>query len=176
MRHRVRSLAILLTVGATSAIPTIVLAHCPLCTAGAGAAALGAAWLGVGQGAIGVFIGAFGIAIGLWIARVWRVSFKGKASLFAVVSYLMTVLPLLPLLQDVSSIYIAIAGAYGTPLHTVYAYNEFLLGSIIGALVLAAAPTVHRRMATHRTPFPYQGIVVTFGLLLLAAFLTEILL
>ena len=38
-----------------------VLAHCPLCTAGAAVAVGGAAWLGVSKIIIGLFIGAFAV-------------------------------------------------------------------------------------------------------------------
>lgn len=61
-------LAIALFSVTAAALPRATFAHCPLCTIGAGAAAVGAAWLGVSYMVIGVFLGAFGLAIGLWTA------------------------------------------------------------------------------------------------------------
>lgn len=166
----------LLALLALAFLPRVALAHCPLCTAGAGAAAIGAAWLGVDQGPIGIFIGAFAIAIGLWIARIipWRI--PGKAWLLALVSFATTVLPLLVILQDVSSVYIAIAGEYGSPLNNVYMYNVFLVGSVVGGALLALGPTVNRVIARRQTrSLPYQGMAVSFGLLLVAATLMQLL-
>lgn len=165
----------LLALLALALIPRVALAHCPLCTAGAGAAAIGAAWLGVDQGPIGIFIGAFATAIGLWIARIIPWKIPGKAWLLAFVSFATTVLPLLVLLQDVSSVYVAIAGEYGSPLNTVYMYNIFLVGSILGGALLALGPSLNRAIAQHQTrPLPYQGMVVSFGLLLVAAVLMQL--
>ena len=50
-------------------IPKIALAHCPLCTVGAGALAVLAASLGISSLVVGVMIGAFALALGLWIGK-----------------------------------------------------------------------------------------------------------
>ena len=47
-------------------LSTTVRAHCPLCSAGAGAAAGIASFLGIGLAVVGVFVGAFGLATGMW--------------------------------------------------------------------------------------------------------------
>ena len=166
----------LLALMALALIPRAALAHCPVCTAGAGAAAIGAAWLGVDQGPIGVFIGAFAVAIGLWIARIIPWKIPGKVWLLALVSFATTVLPLLVLMQDVSSLYVAIAGEYGSPLNAVYLYNVFLVGSIVGGALLALGPLLNGAIARRQTrPLPYQGMAVSFGLLMVAAALMQIL-
>lgn len=157
-------------------IPRTTNAHCPLCTAGAGAAALGAAWLGVSQTSIGVFIGAFGIAIGLWIHRAIKKSFiPYQQFLLAAFSYLSTIIPLIPLLTDQTSVYIALTGEYGSPLHNVYLINRFILGSIIGAFIMTIAPTMSSfitKLRGFRT-LPYQGIVLTFTLLIISSLIIE---
>ena len=58
------------------AIPLIILlsknamAHCPLCTIGAGALGAGAIWLGVSSVVVALFIGAFAMSMGMWFARI----------------------------------------------------------------------------------------------------------
>ncbi|OGL82965.1 hypothetical protein A3B32_00730 [Candidatus Uhrbacteria bacterium RIFCSPLOWO2_01_FULL_53_9] len=168
---------VVIALGLALLLPRAALAHCPLCTVGAGAAAIGAAWLGVDQGPIGIFIGAFAIAVGSWIARIVPWKIPGKAWLFAVVSFITTVLPLLAIMQDVSSIYVAIGGVYGSPFNAVYLYNVFLVGSVVGAVVMAASPSLNRAMQKHQTrTWPFQGMALTFTLLLVAATLMQILL
>ena len=49
-------------------IPATAFAHCPLCTAGAGLAFLGAYWIGVNGLTIGMLMGALAFALGLWMA------------------------------------------------------------------------------------------------------------
>ncbi|MEK6817278.1 MAG: hypothetical protein AABX80_00600, partial [Nanoarchaeota archaeon] len=47
-----------------------VMAHCPLCTIGAGALGAGAIWLGVSPVVVALFIGAFAMSMGMWFARI----------------------------------------------------------------------------------------------------------
>ena len=45
-----------------------VMAHCPLCVVGAGAAGAAAMWLGVSKVVVALFIGAFAMSIGIWFS------------------------------------------------------------------------------------------------------------
>src|SRR3989338_10142792 len=75
-------------------------AHCPLCTAGAAAAAGGAILLGVSNAAVGFLIGGFAAATGGWVADLIKrkiVPFQKPAVI--IISFLTTVIPLLPLLD-----------------------------------------------------------------------------
>jgi len=46
-----------------------VMAHCPLCVVGAGAAGAAAMWLGVSKVVVALFIGAFAMSMGMWFAK-----------------------------------------------------------------------------------------------------------
>ncbi len=149
--------------------PGITLAHCPLCTVGAGIAAAGAAWLGVGSGSIGVFIGAFAVATGLWMHRLIKKSFFPHQSLaLATTSFALTIIPMQPLFQDYTSLYISWAGDYGSWLNRTYVMDRFVIGALVGAVILAAAPAISRLISRARKGkmMPFQGITVTFGMLL----------
>lgn len=156
-----------------------VLAHCPLCTAGAGLAAIFASYLGVGAAPIGVFIGAFSVALGWWMSRLIKKRFIPKQNVvLALISFLTIVLPLIPLMHDYSSVYISLGGDYGSLLNRTYLINIFLVGAIIGGLILLVSPYLSRRISVWRKNkmFPYQGLAVTFFLLALAAVILELLL
>src|SRR3989338_6082029 len=82
-----------------------VKAHCPLCTAAVGAAAVSAKYYGMDTSIIGVLIGAFGISTGLWVAlKMKKQYFKFQTSAIVVASFLLTVIPILPIMKD--SLYI----------------------------------------------------------------------
>ncbi|MFB6306225.1 MAG: hypothetical protein ABEH43_04435, partial [Flavobacteriales bacterium] len=89
------------------------LAHCPLCTAGAGLAAGLAAWLGVSELSIGLFIGAFAVAVGIWIANILKFNFKGKSEALITVSFATTIFPLLYMFSESIPLYINWYGGYG---------------------------------------------------------------
>ena len=157
-------------------IPVISFAHCPLCTAGAGVAALGASALGVGSAPIGVFVGAFGLAVGLWIGGMIKKEYLPYQKwLIGLTSFFLTVLPLSPLFPEGFPIDVAIVGEYGSLLHRVYAPNAFLVGSIIGGILLISSPMISGIIRKLRgKQIPYQGLLITFGLLLIAAVLLEL--
>lgn len=149
-----------------------VYAHCPLCTAGAGVAAAGAAWLGVNSTVIGILLGAFALALGLWIGgMIKRPSIKYQRGLIGIFSFLTTVLPLQPMLKDDTSIYISMAGDYGSLLNRTYLIDRFLVGSLMGAGILIAAPYLSQVLTQVRRGkmFPYQGLCITFGLLFMVS-------
>lgn len=156
-------------------LPFWAFAHCPLCTAGAGAAAVGAAWLGVDSMVIGIFIGAFGLALGLWFSRLFKRKFiKFQGLIIGIISWLLTVLPLRPLLKDYTSIYISLTGDYGSLLNHTYLVDRFLVGSLVGALILVLAPYLSSFLAKKRgSVFPFQGIIITFSILLLLSLITQ---
>jgi hypothetical protein len=150
-------------------LPTYAHAHCPLCTVGAGAAAAGAAWLGVKSMVIGILLGAFGLALGLWIgAMIKRQYVPSQHLLIGLFSWLTTVLPLQPNLNDYTSIYLSFVGDYGTLLNRTYLIDRFLIGSLIGAGIVMAAPYLSSLITQRREGkiFPYQGLFITFSLLL----------
>lgn len=166
-------------VGALAFVPKLASAHCPLCTIGAGFLAVFAASIGVSPAVIGVFIGAFALALGLWIARMIKKKIIiYQDALLALVIFLTTVIPIMPFVQQDKSFYIAIMGEYGTLLHNTYMVNLFLAGSIIGAILLFISPHVSSKLSNVRNgqTWPYQGLGITFGLLIVAALIFQFLL
>ncbi len=147
-------------------------AHCPLCTLGAGAAALAASWLGVGKGAIGVFVGGFAVALGFWMPRVVRKQYvpRQRQVLFGLV-VISTVLPLVPSFTHYTPLYVHLAGGYGTLLNRTYLIDLFLVGAVVGGAMVWLAPTMSRMLSRLRGKrlFPYQGVMITLGLLMLSA-------
>lgn len=153
-------------------------AHCPLCTAGAGAAAGAAALLGVNYGAIGVFTGAFAMALALWMARLVRKRYipYQKQSIIGVV-YLSTLLPLIPFTKDYSSVFVSWGGDYGSLFNRTYLVNWFVVGAVIGSVIVYVTPAISARLKTlrHGKAVKFQGLMLTFGLLLIPAVLIQVL-
>ncbi len=159
---------LLLALGMRSA-----LAHCPLCTIGAGGAALLAAYLGISAAPVGVFVGAFGLAVGLWTAKlIRRKLFRGQDNAIGVLSFASVVIPVMPLMDQYGSLYLPWMGEYGRT----FLIDKFLAGSIIGALLLWASPWVSRRLALARggRMIPFQGMAITLVLLVAASALLEV--
>lgn len=161
-------------------LPSYSLAHCPLCTAGAGAAAALASTLGVGLEIIGVFIGAFGIATGQWTVKYVRKKlkkqyFSHQYPVIAWLIYLSVVLPVLPMMQDYTSIYISLAGGYGSLLNRTYLLNTYLIGSVIGGLITYTAPYISKKISRFRGDhIPFQGIALNFASLSVAALILHL--
>lgn len=150
-------------------LPQAALAHCPLCTIGAGGLAVFAAWLGVNTITIGLFIGAFALALGLWIGRLIPKKYiPHQTKALAALSFLTIALPLLPMMQDYTSIYVSLGGEYGSLFNRTYLINRFLLGSLIGAGLLLLAPFISKKLVLLRKGrlLPFQGIGITIFLLL----------
>lgn len=170
---------LIIIAAAILAYPAAAHAHCPLCTAGSGALALFAVWLGVDPAAIGIFLGAAAAAMGLWLARYPKRSFvPGQKWFLAALSYALTVVPLLPLFDGMTAINVFIAGDLGAPLNRTYMVNSFLLGTAVGALLLVAAPFASRAVSRARkgAVMPFQGMAITFGLLLASSVLMQVML
>ena len=164
-------IATLIIIGFAIAKP--VLAHCPLCTVGAGAAAIGATWLGIGNIPVGIFIGAFAVALGAWISRLIKKEYVPRQrDLLIGFSFFSTVLPLFPMMEEYSSIYIPWLGDYGKT----YLIKLFLVGAIIGGVIILLAPRLSKKITSINKGrmIPYQGLVVTFTLLLIASLISEL--
>ena len=150
-----------------------VKAHCPLCTIGTAAAAGGAAYLGVSNAAIGIFIGAFAVSIGWWFGRVIKKQFipYQKPALIGF-SFVTTVWPMMAFLSDIHPLYLSWLGSYGTTL----AIDMFLIGSLIGGIIVSLTPWVSKRITALRNGkmIPFQGILLTLCLLLVAGTIVQI--
>ena len=149
-------------------MPITALAHCPLCTAGAGVLAGVASYLGISTIVVGVLVGAFSLALGLWLAGLVRRRFiPYQYPVLVGVVFLLTVLPIAPLIREYRPLYLSMVGEYGTLMHNTYAVNLFLLGSAVGALLLWSAPYMSKALSQMiGRKLPYQGLGITFGVLI----------
>jgi len=147
-----------------------VRAHCPLCTAGAAVAAGGAAAFGVSTVVIGVFLGAFAVSTGWWVGRMLPKKVPLQLPLLVVLAFVTTIVPLLPLLSEHHALYLPF-GAYGTTL----AVNVFLWGSVIGGGILRIGPWISSQVTRVRgKQVPYQGIILTFALLIVVSLVLQV--
>lgn len=142
----------------------LVHAHCPLCTAAVGAAAISAKYYGLDISIIGLLIGAFGISTGLWIGlKINKRYFKFQLPIIVAASFFLTVIPLLYISNE--SIYLPLLffGPSGSVLNKVYWVDKLLFGSIVGGLatLFAYLTHVYVKKQNGRVFFPFQGVVVT---------------
>lgn len=153
--------------------PRLANAHCPLCTVGAAGAALLAAYLGISAAPVGVFVGAFGLAAGLWSAKLIRKRYvRGQANILGVLSFASVVIPVMPMMRQYYSLYVPWVGDYGYT----FAIDKFLVGAIVGAVVLYSAPYLSRKLTRLRGDrmVPYQGMLISLGTLLVVSGLLEV--
>ncbi len=152
-------------------VPGKIYAHCPLCTGGAGAAALAAAYFGVKYGALGVFLGAFAIALALWFAHKLTEKFKYQSQLIFWAVYLSTVIPFYFMFKgDYTSKYISISGDYGSILNRTYLIDLYLIGLVVGSLIVYVSPKLSAVLTKKRgKSVKFQGMIINFALLLVAA-------
>ncbi len=145
-----------------------VLAHCPLCTIGAAAAAGGAVWLGVSKAVVGLFLGAFAASLGWWVSRLIKKKYiPFQRTLLIAFSFITTIIPLTPLFKSIYPLYISIGGDYGSLLNRTYLINPFVVTSILGALLVSMTPWMSSRITIWREgkTIPFQGVTLTLLLL-----------
>src|SRR3989344_9407492 len=152
-----------------------VMAHCPLCTIGAGAAAAGAVWLGVSKIVVALFIGAFAISMGMWFSRViekrWNyIPFQNILVIITI--FVLTVWPLMPIFERIGPLYISFIGEYGKP----YAFDYSLVSALIGGLIVFTSPSLSKKITEIRNGklIPFQGIVLTFLILIVLGGIIQI--
>lgn len=87
--------------------------------------------------------------------------------LLIILSFLSIVLPLKLYFYETSSFYLYLFGDYGSLFNRTYVYDKFLVGSILGGLILLISPLVSKKIVQLRQGkvFPYQGLIITFVLL-----------
>ncbi|MBI4020417.1 MAG: hypothetical protein HY367_03730, partial [Candidatus Aenigmarchaeota archaeon] len=120
-----RKILLMALVPALLLLAPSVHAHCPLCTAGVGAAAVTAKYYGLGENVIGLFIGAFAISTGLWVGRKIRKQYvRFQLPLIVLASFLLTVIPLMPVSTETAYVPLLFAGPAGSLLNRVYWANK----------------------------------------------------
>jgi hypothetical protein len=151
-----------------------VSAHCPLCTIGAGAAAAGAVWLGVSKVVVSLFIGAFAVSMGWWFSNIIKKQYVPYQKWALIIgSFLLTIIPLMPIFSAIGPLYIPFIGEYGTT----FAFNYSLAGSVLGGVIVCCAPGASKGLTKLRKGkmLPFQGIVLTLVLLLIAGGIVQLL-
>jgi len=149
-----------------------VMAHCPLCTIGAGAAATGAVWLGVSKVVVALFIGAFAMSMGMWFSRIPKKQYIPlQKTVIVLVVFLTTVIPLMPIFSAIGPLYISFIGAYGAT----YAFNYSIASTLFGGLIVSVSPSISSKIKKMRDGrgIPYQGMILTFALLLISALVIQ---
>ena len=154
-----------------------VYAHCPLCTVGAAVAAGGAAWIGVDAAVIGLFIGAFSVSMGWWFSRIIKKKIiPFQKAVIILIMFLTIVIPTMPLINGSIPFYINLIGDYGSILNRTYIINSYLLGGIIGGLIVSLSPYLSKRITKHRnSTIPYQGVSLTLILLVIVGITLQVL-
>ncbi len=150
-----------------------VSAHCPLCTVGAGAAAVGAVWLGVSKVVVGLFIGGFSMSMGLWMSRIIKKNyFKFQKSAIVIGVFLLTLLPLLPIFNVIGPLHFSFIGEYGKT----YAINYSLVSGLFGGLIVFLSPSLSRKITEKRKGkrIPFQGTILTIISLIVAGGIIQI--
>ncbi|GIW67054.1 MAG: hypothetical protein KatS3mg096_568 [Candidatus Parcubacteria bacterium] len=184
-------------------IPFFVFAHCPLCTAGAGIGALIAKELGMKSSVIGIWIGGFSVALGWWLANLLQKRFALDSSpeahsprsanahtsagmslgqnrfivysISILISFFSIVFPLKLYFYETGSFYLYLFGDYGSLFNRTYVYDKFLLGSIIGGMIILISPSISKKIIQLRQGkiFPYQGLIINFLLMILISIIFQ---
>ena len=151
-------------------------AHCPLCTAGAGAAAGIATYLGLDFTVIGVLIGGFSYALGSWTSKWVRKKYKEvhkfQNPIATGLVFLSIVIPGYFGMPEATPFTLWMIGEYGTTI----SINNFLAGSIVGGLIVHFSPALSKKISEKRgETLPYQGMTLTITLLIMAAIAAQLL-
>ncbi len=153
---------------------SLVSAHCPLCTIGAGAVAGGAIWLGVSKVVVALFLGAFAMSMGMWFSRIVRKKYIPlQKTLIVVVVFLTTLIPLMPFFSAIGPLYIPFIGAYGLT----YAVNYSVASAILGSFIVLMSPFASKKITKLRNGkiIPFQGVVITLLSLIIIGGIVQIL-
>ena len=153
----------------------LVSAHCPLCTIGAGAAAAGAVWLGVSKVIVALFIGAFATSMGMWFSKLIKKKYVPlQKTIIILVVFLTTILPLTPLFSSIGPLHLSFIGEYGKT----YALNYSIGSSLLGGLIVFVSPSINSKIKeiSKGKKIPFQGVLLTFVLLLISATIMQLIL
>lgn len=124
--------------------------------------------MGVAKPVLGIFIGALGVSMGWWFAKkIPKEYIPYQKEVLIVASFLLTVVPILPIIGQQQAFFIGLHGSYGSLLHNTYMYDMSFLTSIIGGTVVTLSPRISRKITEIRGKhIDYQGILVTFATLI----------
>ncbi|PIQ92190.1 MAG: hypothetical protein COV70_01200 [Parcubacteria group bacterium CG11_big_fil_rev_8_21_14_0_20_39_22] len=163
---------LIVLVSLVTVTPKVASAHCPLCTAGAGALAILAASLGVSSVVVGVLIGAFSLALGLWISEAIKKQYiPYQKHILTSVIFLGTVIPIMPFIRHYGPLYVPFIGEYGTT----YTIDLYMLGVIIGSAIMLFSPFLSKFVTRVRNKqMPFQGLSITILLLVIVSVIIQL--
>lgn len=152
----------------------LISAHCPLCTIGAGAAGVGAIWLGVSKVVVALFIGGFAMSMGMWFSKIIKKKYiPYQKIIITAIIFLTTVLPLIPLFKAIGPLYLSFVGQYGKT----YAVNYSLASSLLGGIIVFISPSLSKALTKARKDkmIPYQGVMITLLILIITGGIIQLL-
>ena len=149
-----------------------VLAHCPLCTAAAGAGIGIVRWLGVDDSIVGLFLGAFIVSMGLWFNN-WlkkkKINIPLQGFLLVFASFLLTIIPLyltgviknFELIKSLPELSMFGLGYLGI--------DKLLFGTLVGVIAVGSSFTFsdYIKKRNGKVLFSYQGISFMIIILLM---------
>lgn len=137
------------------ATPTVVRAHCPLCTAGVLGGLTLTRWLGVDDIYSGLWFGALIGSLSFWFGRsIKRKFLPFQEYLIFIFVFLLTTVPFL------------YEGLTNPHVPQLFGVNRLFAGMVIGGLVFLASTLLDkflRILNKGKVFFPYQGVVITIG-------------
>ncbi len=81
----------------------------------------------------------------------------------------------MPLAKGFYPLQITLFGDYGSLFNRMYLVNLFLFGSILGGLIVCITPWLSNKVTIKRgKTFPFQGVILTFLILLIFGGLFEV--
>lgn len=138
-------------------------AHCPLCTAAVGTAALSATYFGFDASMVGVFVGAFAVSTGMMFGGSLKKEYiKFQLPVIVIASFLLTLIPIMNVVED----YMVLI------LDKPYIINKLLFGGLLGGIAVPSSYSFHKFVKKKRGKvlFPYQGVAFTLIFLLIISF------
>ncbi|MBR9689403.1 MAG: hypothetical protein GOV01_00700 [Candidatus Altiarchaeota archaeon] len=142
-------------------------AHCPLCTAAAGAGVAITRMYGVDDTIVGLWLGAALVSTALWLNKSLKNYFRGQGFVASILMILSLVIPLYAtgfMGGDQHKTYFMMPGG------SMFGIDKLLLGIIFGGLILEGAIFASKKVKEIKgLLFPYQTIVFIVVSLTLAS-------
>ena len=101
-----------------------------------------------------------------------------QKAVIIVLSFLLTVLPLYSLLSEVYPLYITWGGEYGSLFNRTYVLNSGIISTFLGGILVSLTPSLSKALSSFRRGkiIPFQGVILTIGLLIVMGGLIQVVL
>ena len=82
----------------------------------------------------------------------------------------------MPLFPGITPFYLSWGGEYGSLFNRTYLFNTFLIGSVLGGVIVSLTPFLSKKITEMRGKIvPFQGVILTLALLLLVGTTLQVL-